>query len=132
MEADFHKLLASLAALAGLPAERVTPNRRGQGEGLPAIVYQTVSGPREQSDDGFIGIVQKRMQVDCYARTYTEAKRLAGRVILGLEAFRGVLGDTDFRLITVEDERDGDDAAGDRPEQPQHVSIDFMVWSGVA
>jgi hypothetical protein len=59
----------------------VHPQRRPQGDhhtDIPAIVYQVISEEfAEYSDLCGYQLCRKRVQVDCYHRTYKEARKLA-------------------------------------------------------
>ncbi len=65
---------------------------RPQNSALPAIVLTTVSDNRTQHMAGFDDYQAKRVQVDCYAKTYDEAVTLREAVIDGVvpEALQGV------------------------------------------
>jgi hypothetical protein len=75
-EAIIAKLLAD-SGVAGLTGARVFPGSRPQGSALPAAVLNRISGGPLYADDGEVGLVQARIQIDCWAATYSAAKTRA-------------------------------------------------------
>ncbi len=93
VEVDIFAVLSNQTA-AG---DRVYPLLRGEGTGLPALVYTRVGNAPVNSLSGSSGLDQVRVQVDCYAATYNDAKSLAASVRPLLEGapFKALL-QTDF------------------------------------
>ena len=83
---------------------------------LPAITYQRISTLSHNSLQEWARIDHVRMQVDCWASTYAEAKLLAEQVRFAMQAagFKGVLAN------------DRDDFEPDT--ETYRVSADYMVW----
>ncbi len=86
---------------------RMYPLRLSQGASLPAITYQRVSGPREYDLAGPTGRARPRMQVDCWATSYSAVKDLASKVIKVLNGLNGNMGGEQVHGVTLEGERDG-------------------------
>ena len=130
MEADLiGKLLAS-APVSAIVSDRVTPVARTQGAALPAATVQRIAGGPEMADDGSAGIAGVRVQVDCWAATYGQAKDLAGAVTTELNATADeIQGSTNFIYIILEDVRDLREPGYNNPEYLFRVSLDFLVWS---
>lgn len=125
MEKD---LIALMLAL--LPGATVTPVARTQGSPLPAVVIQRVSGGPEYADDGEVGLLGARVQVDCWGETYAAAKDQAIAVRGALSALRDrVQGATTFIYVTLEDERDTREPGYNNAEYLFRTSLDFDVWS---
>ena len=110
-----------LAALKGSPAatsagDKVYALLLPDGTGYPAVTYQRISNVPVYSILGPSGLDQPRIQVDCWAETYAEAKTLAGEVRTAMEGagFKG-------RLITDAD--DLDETVG-----AYRVTMDFYCW----
>lgn len=77
-------LVARLLAAAGVTAIAGTRqhwNAVPQGTALPYMRMQTISDVRPQHLTGYDGARQTRVQVDCFARRYSEAQALANAVI---------------------------------------------------
>jgi hypothetical protein len=127
-EALIARLLAD-AGVASLAGTRVFPGSRPQGSALPAIVLARVSGAPLYADDGEIGLGQDRIQIDCWAATYGEAKTLARAVTACLSGFEGPVGDTVFQFIELDTERDLREGGVDAAEYPFRTALDFLVWT---
>lgn len=69
------------ARLTGLAGGRVYWVDRPQAAALPSITLQTISDPRPQHLKGFEELRPTRVQVDCWADTYSAAKSLMEQVI---------------------------------------------------
>jgi hypothetical protein len=126
-EAIIAKLLAT-SAVASLADARVYPGSRPQGSALPAVVFNRIDGAPLYADDGEAGIAQARVQIDCWAESYSDAKGLARAVNAGHSAFAGEAGGTQFLSIFTDAERDLREAGSNAAEYPFRTSIDFIVW----
>lgn len=84
---------------------------RPQGDALPAITLQTISGDRPQTYTGFQGWRISRVQLDAWAASYASARSILDAAVAALAplvASNGIRFDrTDF-----ESERDGTDRLG--------------------
>lgn len=63
-------------AIAQMIADRVEWDDLAPDSALPAVMLQTISDPRPQNHDGFDPFRGTRVQVNCLARTKTEANAL--------------------------------------------------------
>lgn len=129
MEADFINLIESAPGVVALVSDRVYPVSAPQGASFPRITVARVSGAPLYDDQGEVGLEDGRMQVDCWAISYTEAKRLAAAVKGFLSAFSGLFGTTTFSYIMLDTERDLREGGGNSAEYPFHVALDFIVWT---
>jgi hypothetical protein len=125
-EAIIARLLAD-SGVAAIVATRVFPGSRPQGSALPAAVLNRISGGPEYADDGEVGLEQGRMQIDCWAATYGEAKLLARAVTACLSAFEGTINTTTFEFIELENERDLREGGGNSADYPFRTALDFVV-----
>lgn len=75
-EALVQQLLAN-SALTNLVGQRITWSLRDQGSALPAIVLVLVYDPPEYLMDARGGFTETVLQMDCWGRTYGEAKTVA-------------------------------------------------------
>jgi hypothetical protein len=126
-EALIAKLLAA-PGVAGLAGTRVYPGSRPQGSGLPAIVFNRIDGAPLYADEGELGLVQARVQVDCWADSYSGAKGLARATNAALSAFVGEVAGTQFLSIFIDAERDLREGGANAAEYLFRTSIDFIVW----
>lgn len=78
--------------LAALIAARVYPVLRPQNAVLPALSYQRISGVRVSSLAGPSYACESRIQIDCWAASYSAVKTLSRAVRKRLDGFRGSLG----------------------------------------
>ena len=86
------------------------------GTDYPAVTYQRISAETHNSLSGWSGRDHVRMQIDCWAQGYDEAKRLAAEVRLAMEG-------AGFKGLMV---NDSDDFEPDL--ELFRVSADYMVW----
>lgn len=70
--------------VAALIADRAEWDDRAPDDPLPAIMLQTITDPRPQNHDGFDPFRPTRVQVNCLARTKTEAIALRDLAIAAL------------------------------------------------
>jgi len=138
MEADFFALLASHAPLTlWVPAERITPTQYAQATGGPCLRYTRIDGSTGLHMQGSDGLSNTLMQLDVRGTDYSSVIAVR-HILLGahgvgglLHPYRGVVGDTEFRLISLRSDR------GMRFEKPDSVeyhttSLDFDLWSRAA
>jgi hypothetical protein len=125
-EAIIARLLAD-SGLAAIVGTRVFPGSRPQGSALPAVVMNRISGGPLYADDGEVGLEQARIQIDCWAESYGEAKLLARAVTACLSAFDGTVGATTFEFIELENERDLREGGSDAATYPFRTALDFVV-----
>jgi hypothetical protein len=125
-------LIAKLTAdsgVAAIAAGRVFPGSRPQGSALPAAVLARVSGAPLYADDGEAGLETARIQIDCWAATYGEAKTLARAVTACLSGFDGTVGPTVFQFIELDSERDLREGGSGAADYPFRTALDFLVWT---
>lgn len=77
------RLLADPAVFA-MTGENIEWDDRAPDSPLPAITLQTISDPRPDTNDGFDQFRPTRVQVNCLARTASEAGALLELVIPAL------------------------------------------------
>jgi len=83
-------LLSKTAALtAVVPAAKITPVKRLQASLLPAITYQVVDCIPTDTKDGVSKLDRRRVSVNCWSLTYTQASTLAALVRSALDRYTG-------------------------------------------
>lgn len=127
-EAIIARLLAS-EEVAGVAATRVYPGSRPQGSPLPAAVLTLIDGAPLYADDGEVGLTEARIQIDCWAESYSGAKLLARAVKQRLSAFTGPSGGVHFATILIDAERDLREAGSNAAAYLYRTTIDFIVWT---
>jgi hypothetical protein len=128
METDFRALLANHAALSALVGTGIYPSAYAQGATDPCIRYQKITGSTGLHLRGSDGLSSNLVQVDIRALTALSALAVRDVLVALLHPYRGVVGGTDFRRISLADGGD----RGVRHEKPNDVdyytaSLDFDV-----
>ncbi len=124
MEETLVALLLNDPGVSMAADKRVHWSEREQGEGFPAVVLNRISGGRDYHMEGASGLVQSRIQADCWALTYKDALKLSRAVRGALSGYRG--GDTQGAFI--EAERQSVEKEADGAQRYFRVSLDFMIW----
>lgn len=110
MEAALVAKLLATAGVTALSSQRINWSRRPQGETIPAgkasIVLHRISGQPDIHHGGPSGLVESRIQVDCWAATYSAAKATARAIEAAITAQRFTQGAIRFDVILVDNERD--------------------------
>jgi hypothetical protein len=119
---DFEKyLVATLkgnAQLAALVGTNIFPIIIPQGTAFPCISYQRISGMPANTLSGHSGLEEIDLQIDVWAKTYTEAKAIAKAVRAAMPA-----SGTPFSArLRMDEDLPGDDGTYFR------VSMEYTVW----
>lgn len=125
MKEAIYARLSSNAALATKVDGRITPGRRDQGAGLPAVVYHVISAPRRRSLAGRTAMVQGRIQIDCWGRDEDEADTTAKAVKAALAGARFSHDGAAIRGVFLIDETE--DAGSEAEGRPFLSRMDFRV-----
>lgn len=122
------KLLAS-ASITALVSTRINWSRRPQGSALPCIVLHRIDGTPDVHHGGASGLVQSRVQIDCWGASYGAAKAIARAVETAVTAQTFTQGAIRFDVILVADERD---STFDETTPIFRTSLDLLVFSANA
>ena len=125
MEAALITKMLATAGVTALSETRINWLRRPQGEGLPAIVLHRIDGAPDYHTEGPSGLVESRVQVDCWGASYSAAKALARAVDTALSGQAFVQGAIRFDVILIVDERDS--TFDEAPDTLFRTSLDLMV-----
>ena len=71
------------------------------GAGLPAITITVADAATEYNHEGRVDLQYPRIQFDVWGKTYTEAKKLARKVALELEAGKDTVKAVFFDAIEI-------------------------------
>ena len=104
LETDVIMLLRRTPFVSELVASRIHQDRRPQGFDEPAIVVQRETGGHAQFLSGYISHSQPTLSVSCYATHAPAANRLRDNVRRALQWFSGVVGQSKFGSIVLDDE----------------------------
>lgn len=111
------------AAVFSIVGERIHGNKIPQGSTYPLIRYMWVGGLRDITHDGASGYVEPRIQVECLADDYTQAKDLANAVRKSLNGKSFTSAGVDVQAVRLVSELD--DNLPDRVKE--RVILDFEM-----
>lgn len=122
--ADLRTFLLADSTVEGLVDTRIYPVQLPQKPVLPAIRYSVISGFRTHSTPGTHGLARQRMQLDCYANTYSEAYTLAEAVRQCVDAYRGAAGSSTVQGAFLANE----DEFFEAEMKAYLISRDYFIW----
>lgn len=121
MEQALRALLAS--ALPHVPAKHINWGEHPQSAGRPYIVLHLISTISGHDMQGPEAMERSRVQVDCFARQFGDARALAAAVKGALDFHRGGR----FLGILFDGLRTSREAPGDDGDALYRASQDFLV-----
>jgi hypothetical protein len=124
LEEGLNTHLLADGTVTGLVGTRIYPLQAPQDADLPALVYQRISGPRDQTQSGPSGLVEARMQLTYLGATYSEAKSVAEAVRGSIDGFSGTMGGIAVNACQLDNEIDGWAATFEKPT----VRHDYLIW----
>ena len=120
-------LVAVLGASPSIAQGRFYP-RLPQNVVFPAVRYNRINTKRTKDINGAnVGPTQFSFQIDCMAKSYSQAKALAAQVMGRLDGYKGTWGSSQCRFCTLETENDFDEQDGDNITY--WVSQRYMIWT---
>lgn len=127
MDTALWTLLTGTSAITAICSQRVFWGIAPQGQSLPALVLNIISGMDMPHLRGTDGLWRYRVQVDCTADNRPAARALSGAVLAALNGYRaatpGIAG------VFVDSTREYfEDAAHGRPSRISHDFI--IIWRG--
>ncbi len=118
---------AGLTALIGSgSAMRLYPLVIPQDAALPAIAYQKISSPKEQSHSGSSHLARSRLQLTCEAETYAGVKAVAAQVRECWWGFAGTVAGV--RIDGCEIANDTDTTLERQAVTTPVVRLDVLIW----
>lgn len=123
MEEALRALLVGATSVTALVGTRINWGAHPQGDPWPGLVLNLVSGADGMTMQGPDHLNMGRVQIDCYADSYGEAKTVSRAVIDALNGYRGA----GFRGVFHASTRDSREGGTNEPDRPYRVSLDFMV-----
>lgn len=127
MEEALRAILLAAHPVTALTGPRVTWGERARGAGLPAIVMHLIDGVPDYAMSGPGGYRVSRVQVNCLADDYSQAKRLGRAVELAVSGLKTTAGGIDFQSVFVDIIRDIEEAGNGAEELLSGVSIDVII-----
>lgn len=99
LEEGIRLRLATFSETQTLSGDNVFPLVLPPEQPMPALVYQMVSVSPVLGVSGQNPLTKRRLQVDCYDKTYGGSKLLERAVNHALINFQGPLGDSDATFV---------------------------------
>lgn len=128
MEEQIRAYLLADAAVSAACGGRCSHIERNQGEPLPALVLTRISGRRETFHSGPSGLVQSRLQVDCYGSTQVQSWALSRAVRARISGRSFTQSGLSFGGVFLDDERQSSEAAASVGVRVFRTSLDFTIW----
>lgn len=100
MEEALRAFLAANGGLTALVADRIEWDVRGP---VPSVALHLIDAPPDNTLKGPSGLVQARVQIDCWADGFLKAKQIGAAVIAALPPRRHVAGGVRFLSCIVLD-----------------------------
>lgn len=122
MEEDVIGVLTASAAVTAF-SPSVNWGEHPQGGAYPAIVLNVIDNAPGLTHQGGDGFYQGRVQVDCYARTFTEARNLSLAVSDALHGYRG----DGLRLAIHVATRSSREVAASEADRLFRFGLDFLT-----
>lgn len=127
MEEAITALLLGNSAVAAIVGDRVNWSARPDDADLPAVTLHRISGRQERTMGGRSGLVSSAVQVDCWGRSFRDAKLLGRAVIPALPHARSTTGGIVLQGVFIESESDTVDQTD--PDDPLfRTRIEISVW----
>jgi hypothetical protein len=121
------KAASGITALLGTNPVRIYWTLAPQNVAKPYATLQRISGNRDTHMKGVSGLVESRVQVDCYGLTYAASKGVARAVEARISGGAFTQSGTAFRVCLLDTERDGYED-GATPDKLFRTSLDFIIW----
>ena len=122
MEEDLRGHLAADTTLAGLVGPHIQWAAR---DAAPSVALHLIDAPPDWTLKGPSGLVQARVQMDCWAETFLVAKAIGDAARAALPATGAVIGATKFLSCVVIDTDRG--RFGESPNLLHRTRIDVRV-----
>lgn len=124
MEEEFRAILLANAALLALVAsDRIVFGDVLEGRDYPIVTCLTVGGAEGMTMAGPDGLLQARVQIDCYARSMMQAKTIGRAVVVAVHGYRA----GKFQGVFHEATRDAREGGTNEADRPFRTSVDFMA-----
>ncbi len=113
IEQGIEQRLMADAGVSALVGNRIYPVVLPENCSYPAITYQLITSHETYTNDGPLGEVRARIQIDSWGKRYGQVKAVAQAVRVALNGFTGQLPDGTYVFeIECDDASDGFDAPG--------------------
>ncbi len=122
MEEDFRALLTgSVSVVALVPPGSINWRRHPQGRAYPGLVLHLINSSHGYTISDVTDLSGVRVQVNCLADTYAQAKAVSRAVAERLSGYQS----GPFYQIRLAGERDVEASGANAPDDPAAVMLDF-------
>jgi len=129
IEAAIYEILSTDSTVAALVGARIKPSILPQGLAMPAITYQQISGPRDETTDGPTGLVASRWQVNMWATTYAGVLVVRTAVRQILDGYSSTAAGTRIQCVHLIDEGDVPVTQPGKDVSTRYGKrFDFRIW----
>lgn len=126
MEEALTTRLLATSGLTSLVGNRIYWGIRPQGTTVPAVVLNKISATRLYPNDGPDGLVEARIQFDCWGATFTSVLNVARAIRNSFNGLSFTDGGVTFQAFFIDSERQSVEEG--TPERLHRFSMDFLVW----
>lgn len=129
IEEAVRRILVDDAGVGAIAENRIYPQILKRKTPLPAITWQRISGVRLRGLDGTDALAQPRIQINCWAESYSDASDLEDAVRAALVDYTGTV--LSVVIADIELESDGDlfePAVSSKETRRFGRRMDFIVW----
>jgi hypothetical protein len=123
MEQELRAILLAASSVTDVVVNRINWGSIPQGQPYPSVAMHVIDEVTESTMTGPDGLFQGRVQIDCYALTYSQSKILARAIIAVLDGYRGGV----FSGIFLASARDSRESGTNEADRPFRVSLDFAT-----
>ena len=127
MEEALSAYLLADAGLTALVENRVNWNARPQAQASPSVVLTRVGGTRDYTMSGASGLVESRIQIDCWGKSFGSSIGVSRAVTAALSGLQTTIGGIRLHGSFLESERQSYEQ-GSGGEDFHRVSLDFIIW----
>lgn len=128
MEEALRSLIVSASGVTNLVSTRVYWRQAPQSVSANFINLHRVGGGRDYKMGGASGLVESRVQVDCWGGKYSEAKLIARAVEAAVSGYSGTIGGKQVQGIFIDAERDDDQSDSGDVATRYRTSLDLLIW----
>lgn len=129
VEKAVRDVLITSTGVSAVVSSRVYGDFAPQKAATPFIVFRRVSSDRFRALDGPDGLVETRIEVDCFSTTQAQLMTLADEVRLALDNYTGTTKGVTVQRAMLDNEF-GDmelEVSGGDKRIRRHV-LDFRIW----
>lgn len=124
IENDLTTYLLAQTALTDQIGTRLRPLEGQQGDAAPFLVYEILSRPRDQSQNGETGLAQMLCKLQCFGTAYDQVRAVEKALRRAFHSFQNrAMGDSWVQWAKLTDAQDTD--------QPPIFRDANGVWQGI-